>query len=200
MKILCLYKNPCALPLFDWLERQGHTVIRKQERLDADWCRAQGFDLTVSYTYPYILSAKILDALGNNAVNLHNSYLPWNRGADPNIWSVLEGTPRGVSLHYMSAELDKGDIIAQRLVRFAEEQTLKSSYQALDMAARQLFIDAFAYYPFWNGMRKQAVGAGSYHSVKDGAQFRQSLTTYDIMETAFRQAYLSALAASQNQQ
>ena len=85
MKILCLYNNDCALELFAWLEAQGHDVILCSDKLEADWCEKQGFDLAVSYTYRYILSSDILESLGNNVVNIHNSVLPWNRGADPNL-------------------------------------------------------------------------------------------------------------------
>ena len=130
MKILCLYHNPRALELFRWIKGQGNQVILHTERLEPGWCGEQAFDLTISYTYRYILSGEILDALGGNVVNLHNSFLPFNRGADPNIWSILEGTPRGVTLHYMTAGLDKGSIIAQRLVgACGPEATLASSYE-----------------------------------------------------------------------
>ena len=128
MKILCLYRNKCTLELFQWLASNGQETVLWTERLDAEWCRQEGFDLTVSYTYRYLIPQAILDALGNNVVNLHNSVLPWNRGADPNIWSYLDNTPRGVTLHYMDAQLDKGHIIAQKLVNDGAGQTLQSSY------------------------------------------------------------------------
>lgn len=190
MKILCLYHNPCALPLFDWLEQQGHTVVRQEDKLDAAWCREQGFDLTVSYTYPYILSAEILDALENNAVNLHNSYLPWNRGADPNIWSVLEGTPRGVSLHYVDTALDKGYLIAQVFADIPVDATLQTSYAILDQTAQALFKQAFRWYAYWPQMKKSALGTGTYHAVCDGWRFRALLGgSYAIREDAFKDLY-----------
>ena len=116
MNILCLYNNDCALDLFRWLNEEGHIITINSNILDAEWCREKSFDLTVSYTYRYILTEEVLSALNNNVVNLHNSFLPFNRGADPNLWSIVEGTPRGVSLHYMDSKLDKGYIIAQSIV------------------------------------------------------------------------------------
>lgn len=44
-----------------------------------------------------------------------NIYLTFNKGVDPNMWSIFEGTSRGVTLHHMDAELDKGLIIDYRL-------------------------------------------------------------------------------------
>lgn len=76
MKILCLNNNGIAKELFEWIHNQGHKVTILSKRLDAEWCRENEFDLTVSYTYRYIIPKEILDMLGNNVVNLHISYLP----------------------------------------------------------------------------------------------------------------------------
>lgn len=187
MKILGLYNNACAEELFDWLELQGNVVIRYQEKLFPEWCELHQFELTVSYTYRYVLTEKVLEALGGNVVNIHNSYLPWNRGADPNIWSILDGTPRGVTLHYMNAGLDKGEIIAQRLLGKAEAGTLRSSYDDLDKAAKELFKDAFAFYGEWTQMKKISLGGGSYHSVKDGEKIKRAIDSYDITVAEFRE-------------
>lgn len=185
MKILCLYNNQCALELFYWLRIQGHETILQNRPLDEAWCNEHHFDLTVSYTYRYILTAEVLDALGNNAVNLHNSFLPWNRGADPNIWSILNGTPRGVTLHYMDAALDKGSIIAQKLVPLEGQATLQSSYDDLDRAAKELFRETLAVYPFWQDMRKQALGKGDYHASRDGEQIKRVISTWDMPVSEF---------------
>ena len=113
MKILCLYNNECALPLFDNIRKLGHETVLMTERLSLDYVKSENFDLAVSYTYRYIIPGDIIRALKGNIVNLHNSYLPYNRGADPNLWSFAEKTPRGVTLHYMDEGLDKGYIIVQ---------------------------------------------------------------------------------------
>lgn len=186
MKILCLYNNSCALPLFDWLQQIGHEVILYSERLTEDWCREQRIDLTVSYTYCFVLPQKIILALGNNVVNLHNSYLPWNRGKDPNLWSIVDGTPRGVTLHYISSGLDKGDIIAQRLVPLFPGDTLKTSYYTLDRIAQEQFQEAFKWYEYWPQMRKKPLGAGSYHSEKAGTVLHRLIDTYDMPVEEFR--------------
>lgn len=186
MKILCLYNNPCALPLFDWLQQEGHETILCSERLTEEWCARQKFDLTVSYTYLYILSDSILRSLNYNAVNLHNSFLPWNRGKDPNLWSILEHTPRGVTLHYMETELDKGAIITQCLVPLLPGDTLKTSYDRLDQVAQLQFQEAFQWYPYWQQMKKQPMGKGSYHSAQDGVFFHQVIDSYDMSVEEFR--------------
>ncbi|MEH2951839.1 formyltransferase family protein [Candidatus Merdisoma sp. JLR.KK011] len=193
MKILCLYNNECAIELFEWLRKQGHEVVCSSEELNVLWCRAQKFDLTVSYTYRYILRKDILQALKDNAVNIHNSYLPWNRGADPNIWSIVDGTPRGVTLHYMDAELDKGYIIAQKLAGEDTGDTLRSSYEKLDKAAKEVFKEAFAFYNHWPEMKKVPLGTGSYHSLKDGERIKRVIDTYDLKVTEFKERVVKSI-------
>lgn len=187
MKILGLYNNACALELFQWLESEGHSVVLWSERLDSSWCRSQDFDLAVSYTYRYIITEEVIHSLNDNVVNLHNSFLPFNRGADPNIWSIVERTPRGVSLHYIDSELDKGYIIAQSLVSDSEsEETLASSYNNLDKAAKQLFKDSFRVYSFWPELKKKVVGKGTYHALKDSVRIKSVIDSYDILISEFR--------------
>ncbi len=182
MKILCLYNNDIAIELFEWLKSKTHETVLWSERLEENWCREQGFDLTVSYTYRFIIPQEILSALNNNVVNLHNSLLPWNRGASPNMWSIVEGSPRGVTLHYMDEQLDKGYVIAQEIVDDCKDdsETLASSYNNLDMAAKSLFKKAFKYYEYWPSLRKKCLGQGSYHSVKDGEKLDKTVESYDI--------------------
>lgn len=180
MRILCLYNNECALPLFEHLKKDGHETVLFSDSLTKKEALEINADLTVSYTYRYILSAEVLNALNESAVNLHNSYLPWNRGSDANLWSILEKTPRGVSLHYMEPGLDKGAIITQKLVPLLSTDTLKSSYDALDKAAKEMFIEAFALYRFWPDMKKKPCGVGSYHSTSDGEFMRTIISSYDM--------------------
>lgn len=186
MKILALYHNPCALELFDQLKRQSHEVYLCTERITSEWCTAQSFDLAVSYTYPYLLTGEVIRALHGNVVNLHNAYLPYNRGADPNLWSILEQTPRGVTLHYISEKLDGGDIIAQSIVPLCPDMTLHCSYYELDAAAKKLFAEAFLYYDFWPQLRKKQLGNGTYHSIKDGAFMKDYVQGYEISAAEFR--------------
>lgn len=186
MKILCLFNNPCAVELFEWLKMQGNEIVLWSNKLDENWSLYEHFDLTVSYTYRYILPREMITTLNGNIVNLHNSYLPFNRGADPNIWSILDKTPRGVTLHYIDAELDKGYIIAQKFVIEEEHETLSSSYNNLDLAAKALFKEAFAYYKYWPEMKKKAVGKGNYHSTKDGSKYKKLIDSYDISVDEFR--------------
>ncbi len=191
MRILCLYGNECAIELFDWIKEQGHETFLFSNELDEEWCQNNDFDLTISYTYRYILSKEIIEALNDNVVNLHNSILPFNRGADPNIWSILDNTPRGSSLHYINEDVDKGDIIMQKLLVGEDEkvETLKSSYNNLDRIAKDLFKEAFSRYEDWTQLRKKTKGKGSYHSKKEGEKIKIRIRTYNMKIADFKNIF-----------
>lgn len=179
MKILCLYSNECALELFEWIEEQGHETVLQKERFDAQWCIENQFDLGISYTYPYMIQTDVIDALKGNIINLHNSYLPFDRGTSPNLWNLLEGTPRGVSIHYIDKGLDTGDVIAQQIIELDESATLKTSYDQLDQAVKELFKKVFPQYRYWNRMRKKCIGTGTYHRESDFEVILQSFENWN---------------------
>lgn len=162
-----MYGNECALELFDWVRAQGNETVIVRDRVEAEWVEEESFDLAVSYTYQHIVGQRIIDALGGNIVNLHTSYLPFDRGSSPNLFNILEGSPRGVSIHYMDAGLDSGDVIAQKLVALEEGATLRSSYEQLDREMKGLFREVFPLYGHWGSMRKRCVGSGTYHRERE---------------------------------
>ena len=53
----------------------------------------KNYDFIISFGYRYIVKKNVINLFtNNNIINLHISYLPYNRGSDP-IWSILDGTP-----------------------------------------------------------------------------------------------------------
>lgn len=96
-------------------------------------------DWIVSFGYRHIIREPHLSQFKRRIVNIHISMLPWNRGADPNFWSWFDGTPKGVSIHYIDAGIDTGDVLAQAEVTFEPGMTLRTSYDILMERAVSLF-------------------------------------------------------------
>ena len=139
MKILFL-GGGLSEELTNWLKHQGEDIIYKDNKITIDDVRFITPDFIVSYNYRYIISKEIIDCVKGNAINMHISFLPYNRGANPNVWSFLEDTPKGVTIHYIDEYIDTGDIIVQREVFIDEEiETLKSSYEILHRDIQKLF-------------------------------------------------------------
>ena len=69
-------------------------------------------ELIVVAAYGRILPEDILNTPPYGSINVHSSILPKYRGSAPINWAVLNGEQvTGVTIMYMAAELDAGDII-----------------------------------------------------------------------------------------
>jgi methionyl-tRNA formyltransferase len=175
MKILLL--GPARPELENYLKSLGDEVIRIEEKITADCNGISEADFLVSYGYRHILKSDVLNKFKNKAINLHISFLPWNKGADPNLWSFLEDTPKGVTIHYIDSGIDTGDILAQREVRFSlETDTLRSTYNRLSEEIMALFKET------WPNIREGKIrafpqqGKGSYHRSADKFIFEHLLS------------------------
>lgn len=140
MKIL--YLSPHKR-LIDFLESTAggsarDEVIQSVEPLTDEML--EGIDFIISYGYRRKIGKEVTDRFNGRAINLHIGYLPYNRGADPNLWSFLEDTPKGVTIHYLDGNIDTGDIIAREEVPYdIENDTLRTTYKRLSDAIEALF-------------------------------------------------------------
>jgi pseudaminic acid synthase len=91
----------------------------------------KNYDFIISFGYKHIIKKPVIDYFKKKIINCHISYLPYNRGSDPNLWSVLDKTPSGITIHILTEKLDQGDIIIQEKINISEEETLSSSYNIL---------------------------------------------------------------------
>ena len=73
--------------------------------------RALGADIGFSALFAHILKPPVLTMFPRGVVNVHPGYLPWNRGRNAQVWSIIEHTPAGVALHYMDEGVDTGPVI-----------------------------------------------------------------------------------------
>ncbi len=76
-------------------------------------------DLVCLAGYMRILSSTLLDAWEGRIVNIHPSLLPAFRGADAIGQAMAAGVKvYGVTVHFVTGEVDGGRIIAQRAVHY----------------------------------------------------------------------------------
>jgi methionyl-tRNA formyltransferase len=125
-------------------------------------------DLAVSVFFGYILRAEFIDLFPRGVINLHPSYLPFNRGQYPNVWSIVEETPAGATLHYIDSGVDTGDIIAQRQVDVEPIDTGESLYEKLQRCCTELFREQ------WPSIKDGTAGrspqprtGGTFHRTRD---------------------------------
>jgi methionyl-tRNA formyltransferase len=151
-------------PIYQYLCEVEHKVTAVDHKITYSYCIQNNFDFVVSYNYKYLITADIIDLYPDRIINLHISYLPYNRGMHPNVWSWLLNTPKGVTIHKLDVGLDTGDILLQKRLDFNQTDlhklTLESTYNTLQSEIQQLFIDN------WYLLRtKQIVGTPQDHSL-----------------------------------
>ncbi len=173
--ILFLTNNKDSLALFEWLKEAepDKEIYVISNKINLEMIKQLQPEFIVSYNYKHIVPADVLEYMHGRAVNLHVSLLPYNRGSSPNFFSFLDNTPKGVTIHEMTAGLDKGRILCQKELVFDEEQeTFASSYNKLQQEIMELFkenweaIHACKCEGFWPQDK------GTYHTMKELEEFR----------------------------
>lgn len=150
--------------IYFFLSKRGN-VVWKKEKLPAEFFKS--FDWIVSYGYRHLFKSDVINNVKNPIINLHISYLPFNRGAHPNYWSFKEKTPKGVSIHFIDEGIDTGPIIIQKKSFFVPSDTLNSSYLKLKEDVEQLFFRYFDDILENKIKAKPQINKGTYHKKSD---------------------------------
>jgi len=83
-----------------------------------------GTDLIVLARYMQILSDSICKKMSGKIINIHHSFLPSFKGANPYKQAYERGVKLiGATAHYVTADLDEGPIIEQDIARVTHAQS-----------------------------------------------------------------------------
>lgn len=164
-----------------YLDRVGDYLIKKKIYIKKtskkiNFKLASNFDLIISYGYRHIMNKNLLKKLKRPPINLHISYLPYNRGSHPNFWSFIDRTPSGVTIHEIDDGIDTGKIVFQKKINFKpfknKNLTFVKTYKILNKKIIQLFISKFYkiikknYKP-----KKQINKLATFHRISDLPKF-----------------------------
>jgi len=194
LEVIFLGVNDAGRRVYEWLcDRNGvfvHSLLTTEEQLRV--IEDVRPDYVVSCGYRHIVPESVLDVPENGCLNLHPAYLPYNRGANPNVWSIVDGTPAGVTLHYMDSGIDTGDIVARRRVDTDFSDTGKDLYGTLEDAQVGLFQETWPEIVAGTvSPTAQSADSGTYHRTEE---FRE-LCRLDPEETVQIKEFLDRLRA-----
>ena len=147
------------------LEKRDCIVKRFNQKISSK--DVEESDLIICFGYRYIFDNKFINQCRCPIVNLHISYLPFNRGAHPNFWSFYDDTPSGVSIHLIDKGIDTGPILFQKKINFVNEKTFVETYKRLFIEIECLFVKNIELIIQKNWNEKKQVGKGTFHSLKD---------------------------------
>lgn len=134
--------------------------------------RALDLDYIIGVHFSYIIPKQVLAIPKIGFLNLHPSYLPFNKGWHTPTWAILDKTIYGATLHFMSETLDGGDIIHQKRLPVEMKDTANSLYQKVLQLERIVFKEALDDLVSLSPKRKKQNNSGTTHMKKDIKQKR----------------------------
>lgn len=134
--------TPC--PVKSFAQERALPVLSPEKIKDGlPELAALNADLFVVVAYGQYIPPSVLALPNYGAINLHPSLLPKYRGSSPIQWAVANGdTITGVTILYVSEEMDAGDIILQREVPIGPDDTSATLEPVLATAGAELLMEA----------------------------------------------------------
>ncbi len=100
-------------------------------------------DMIIVAAFGQLLPKAVLDIPKYGCINVHASLLPAYRGAAPIQWAILDGQKEtGITIMYMNEGLDTGDILLQKTVAIADDETGGSLHDKLAELGAEALAEA----------------------------------------------------------
>ncbi|KAK4561847.1 hypothetical protein LTR86_004527 [Recurvomyces mirabilis] len=98
----------------------------EQETKILELVKENNVDLIVLARYMQVLSPTLCSAMSGKIINIHHSFLPSFKGAKPYHQAYDRGVKiTGATAHFVTADLDEGPIIEQRVARVDHSMSAK---------------------------------------------------------------------------
>lgn len=107
-------------------ENGGIRPIKLSEQGDVFF---NSYDLFLSLHCKQLFPEKMVTE--HTCINVHPGLNPYNRGWFPQVFSIMNHMPIGVTIHMMDTELDHGPILYQRELKIGEADTSKDIYERI---------------------------------------------------------------------
>ncbi len=126
----------------DWARGKSIQVYEKAPQLievevQADWL--------LSIANLRMIPASVLALPSKGAINFHDGPLPRYAGLNTPAWAIINGErSHGVSWHMIEGGVDEGDLLAQRSVEIAPDETAFSLNSKCYAAGMESFADVLA--------------------------------------------------------
>jgi|TARA_B100001079_G_C16142375_1_gene396161 methionyl-tRNA formyltransferase len=167
------------------ISKKNWRVISKNKKLTLK--DIKNIDLVITFNYRFIIKENVLKKLKRPPVNLHISYLPYNKGCHPNFWSFVENTPKGVTIHEIDKGVDTGAIAYQKKFFFninkKENDNFYKTNNILLFEIQKLFLNKIDQILKKKYTLKKQKKRGSFHYRGDLPQFMKKNWKSNIKDT-----------------
>lgn len=175
LEAVFLGMNDAGEQIYDWLNNREDVRVRAilTEKEQLELIKDIEPDIVFSSGFEHKVPKEIIEVPEQGIINMHPSFLPYNRGAHPYIWPIVEDTPAGVSIHYMTEEIDEGPVIDRKEVRVLPDDTGKDLYTRLQEEQVELFKENWGNMVDDPDASEQDLNGGTHHYRKDLDSIRE---------------------------
>lgn len=121
-----------------------HIPVFQPEKIRNEYeeIRQYEADIIITAAFGQILPQALLDVPKYGSINVHASLLPKLRGGAPIHYAILQGKKStGITIMYMTAALDAGDMIAQQSIEINEQDHVGTLHDTLSQIGAALLKD-----------------------------------------------------------
>ncbi|MDD3435537.1 MAG: methionyl-tRNA formyltransferase [Candidatus Gastranaerophilales bacterium] len=133
-------------------------LIKKIKDLNAD--------IAIVCSFNYKIPKALLETVKDGFINVHPSLLPKYRGPNPYSAVIINGEKEtGITLHFMTEEFDRGDIIAQKKIAVMKNETMGTLFNRTNIVALDMISEVLKEYET-NGLKAEKQPHGNYKTGK----------------------------------
>jgi methionyl-tRNA formyltransferase len=134
-------------------------------------------DIALSMWFGYILKPEFIRLFPSGCINLHNSYLPLNRGKYPHVWAIYENSKYGVSIHYVDENIDTGGILARKEIKIKPTDIAGTLY---DRSLKKIVKLFFLFWPRFKENKIKAIKQNNKIATSHFAKNVEELNLIDL--------------------
>lgn len=128
-----------GMDLIDYDSLDDASFLQKLRNLHAD--------VAVVCSFNEKIPNLMLDTVKDGFLNVHPSLLPMYRGGNPYSAVIINGERlTGVSIHYMTEDFDKGDLVAQKQLEIGQKETMGTLFNRLNMLSVEMIKEVLKDY------------------------------------------------------
>ncbi|HLR54149.1 MAG TPA: methionyl-tRNA formyltransferase [Pseudogracilibacillus sp.] len=120
---------------------EQHIPVFQPEKIKDEYTEILKYnaDIIITAAFGQILPQALLDAPTHGSINVHASLLPELRGGAPIHYAILQGKKTtGITIMYMTKELDAGDMIAQQSIEINDQDHVGTLHDKLSQVGADL--------------------------------------------------------------
>ena len=156
-----------------FLKKNKKKIIKDNFKLFEKKLNKYEFDWLLNLWSPLIFKKDFLNKFKSN-LNLHPSYLPYNRGKDPYVWSILNEKPFGTTIHEMNEKIDDGNYYVRKKFK------LKFPLKGFDLYEKSLIETKKLFIQNWLKIKNKKIKPKSYEK-KTKLNVRENLKKINLI-------------------